>query len=159
MWKILILFSSWLWALRHRYCQPLHPYFRLFRYVFSCSPLRLLLLHCPFHLHNRRKTLPLQHACFILPVSLYKQCWGGRWQRRSAPQWGSQDGLYKRWLLHYVVLITNWRTTRKEHWKQQDYLTTWVGMNGSSISNLILSWINTCFSWTPRRSLVSAERL
>lgn len=66
---------------------------------------------------TEERTLPLQHACFILPVSLYKQHWGGRWQRRSAPQWGSQDGLYKRWFLHYIVLITNWRTTRKEHWK------------------------------------------
>ena len=66
---------------------------------------------------TEERTLPLQHACFILPVSLYKQHWGGRWQRRSAPQWGSQDGFYKRWFLHYVVLITNWRTTRKEHWK------------------------------------------
>lgn len=66
---------------------------------------------------TEERTLPLQHACFILPVSLYKQCWGGRWQRRAAPQWGSQDSLYRRWLLYYTVLITSWRTARKEHWK------------------------------------------
>lgn len=81
------------------------------RNVFSYSSCACYSSVCPIHLYNRTKHIisPAQ-LCFMLTVSLYWQCLGGKWQGIKAPSWKSHQTFVQ--LLHYSTLAMKWRTAR-----------------------------------------------